>query len=244
MPFFPFSYSTTPLRALHVHPIPACASQIAFQVRVVDQSSFRLQLEPTQRNQPQGPTRPPNPTPTTNSYHACNSYEANALARKQAARIKHALSAVVEKSVHAGFPHRSRWWSEHVGELGRLYLLQSKYTRAEESYTRAQEIYTRLGDDHGQANTFSGIGNIYQLQSKHTQAEELFTRAQEVYGRVGDDLGQARSLFGLGQAYCLQSKYTEAEEPYMRAQEIFTCIGDDQSERAVQSRSLAPESRP
>lgn len=85
--------------------------------------------------------------------------------------------------------------------LGRLYVLQKKYTEAEK--------YLLMSLKNGVTEICKILALLYKKQKKYTQAEKYFLMAIEE--------GNTDLLYDLAQLYYIQEKYLEAEKYYLMA---------------------------
>lgn len=88
-------------------------------------------------------------------------------------------------------------------ELGKKFLIKSKYGEADESYRLACALFSRAGDGRGAASALRSLGTLYNVQERLELATECFAQARRISAGISDQEGELRAL-GCLMGACLQ----------------------------------------
>ena len=120
--------------------------------------------------------------------------------------------------------------SASLGNIGIVYRIQGKLTKALKFFQQALEIHREIDDKEGKANALDNIGIVYGIQNKLTEALKFFQQALDIYLEIGDKKGEASALDNIGIIYRRQGNLDEALQHYQQALNIYRKIGGKKGE--------------
>ena len=105
-----------------------------------------------------------------------------------------------------------------LNNIGIIYRLKKKYTRAEEIYLKSYALKEDLKDSLGMAATLMNLGLVYTyIEGKQKLSIESIQRSQALYALLGRLDEVADSNAALGQIFLSQNNIPKAKEAYTNA---------------------------
>jgi len=101
--------------------------------------------------------------------------------------------------------------------IGRFYLDQCSYKKAQQFYKIRLDLSTKLKDLVGQRLSLSSLGVIYSRLGDKKAAVRYYNKALTIAEHLGDRNGYSKILLNLGAIYRNDAKYNEAMDCYLKS---------------------------
>jgi tetratricopeptide (TPR) repeat protein len=121
----------------------------------------------------------------------------------------------------AGKEYRSSQHANIFYMLGKIYLLEKAFDKAETSIQKALELHKFANDISGQADDYNGLGETYLYSDKPNKAKVSYQKALELNKSSNSIFKQGADYNGLGNTYLDLKQLNEAEASYQKALTIF-----------------------
>ena len=121
-----------------------------------------------------------------------------------------------------------------LNNIGIIYRMQKKYTRAEEIYHKSYELKEELKDSLGMAATLMNLGiACTNLKDKEKMAVDYIQRSIHLYELLGRHDQAASGNTALGEIFLGQKKFPEAKDAYKKAWQYFEQNKDQRYSQAT-----------